>query len=153
MKSFMRLGIVLVLGISSATCFARQKESFYGAWIVDGAIANGAVTALTTSEERRLIGRKVVYSSKILLSGKRKIIPHYRKRRLSYRGFFEVWNSKLDSIGIKRNSVVQVDVYTDSRYENLWTGFGGTLFIKDKDTIVVVYAGEFFTLKRRKHDQ
>jgi len=126
-----------------------QKETYYGEWSINKQIAHGPVSTYSNEDIKKMLGKKLSYSNeKAMYETNTCEKPAYKKSTIS-RADFEASNKvKFSNLGIMNNSIVQVTVYTDNSYKDIWNGNGCIFYIKDQNTLILFDGGIYFELGR-----
>jgi len=129
---------------------AKEDEVFYGDWIFKDVIASGSVSQNSDEDIKKIEGKRVFFSSDSVSFENKKInSPFYKKMNVSKNDFFNESYVDLNDLGIKKDYVTKVEVYLDSNYQNFWDSLGGEFYIKDNNTIIIDYGGDYFRLVRK----
>lgn len=148
MKKIINIAI-LFFAIFNASCAAYAQEIFYGGWVVRKIIASAPVTGYDESEARQLIGKKISYSAhSARYDDVIKEMPYYKKSTLSEAEFKEEFRVGFKRLGVNTADIVEVDVYVDADFSNFWDSAGNTVFIKNKDSLILFSRGIFYELHR-----
>ena len=126
-----------------------KEEVFYGNWIINSCIKTNHISTYGEEDIKKLIGKKIVYGSKVAKFDKVTLKgPCYKKSIISKKEFFEDNNINFERLGIKGESTTAIDVYTDREYKNFWESIGKMFLIKDENTLILIDEGESFELVR-----
>ncbi|MDF2571460.1 MAG: hypothetical protein K0R55_3064 [Sporomusa sp.] len=125
------------------------QETFYGQWVIKKLLAFGPVGTYSNDDIKNIEGRKLSFSkeSASCFGDQMKYLndvainPIYKKTVVSKSDFITGYRLNLDGIGIKSDSIIQINA-SDSK------GNGCVFFIKDNDTLILVGGGAFFELAR-----
>lgn len=122
-----------------------QKDSkpFYGDWKVTKRAGESKIYALSEEEISSFIGTTFTYGDKEYKNGSDEIkITSYEEGLETADQFYSDFSIELADIGIEEDSVPTVSLDAESNF------FGANIFVKDKDTLIVLYEGVFFEAVR-----
>lgn len=150
------MGLMAAAFLFAFSLLARQSESLRmthepppdvcGDWLVKTLLPTSNVQASPASL-KRYVGTKAVYTSAAMKFGRLTVQhPLYSQRRLSDQNFFEENYILLAEIGVKKNGIVDVEVW-DSAGRGV-TRPGTELFIKSRTQLVTTWDGGYFELVR-----
>ena len=127
----------------------QSHEVFYGQWVIKRVLAYGPAGTYSSDDVKNIEGRKVLFSQEkaacfgdqIRYLDNIAINPTYQKTIVSKNEFITGYRLKLESLGVKSDSLVQVNAKDAN-------GNGCVFFIKDNDTLILYGGGTFFELVR-----
>lgn len=144
------LGALLFGGYANV-CLAADQPAFFGHWITQKVVTSGPVSAYSTAQVRSFLGKELFYSKKrARYDGQAPIRPYYRTSSVSQDDFQFFNKVSFDEIGVHKQSITEVDVYTDKSRENIWDGPGALFFIKGSNNLILFQGGVFFELARKR---
>lgn len=127
----------------------EQSETYYGKWLIKKQLVYGPVGTYSNDDIKKMLGKKLSYSNeKAMYETNTCEKPAYKKSTISQTDFEASNKVKFSNLGITNNSIVQVIVYSDSSYKNIWNGTGCTFYIKDQNTLILFDGGVYFELDR-----
>ena len=121
------------------------SQSYYGKWKVTVYYAP-YITAITTEEMNALIGAECEYGLDAFISKGNKLdSPQYSEGVETKADFEADWENQItfETLGITADTVKQISV--DNSYD-----FGSTFYIRDANTIMILYEGVFFEAVKEK---
>ena len=125
------------------------KETYYGKWIIKKQIAYGPVGTYSNDDIKKMLGKEISYSNeKAMYETNVCEKPAYQKSTISQADFEANNRIKFSKLGVTDTSIVQVIVYTDSSYKDIWNGNGCIFYIKDPNTLILFDGGVYFELDR-----
>lgn len=143
------LFMLLLFSISCAE-FLHAGAWFLGKWIIVRTIRTPqGIHAVTDTQVKYLINQTVELSSVVAKSGGEEIgNPQYRTTTVTRFDFYANKFKHVDpaELGIDSDPVIIIEV-TDADNKE-WTHVGGTLIVKDVDTLITIWDGVFFEMKR-----
>lgn len=122
----------------------QWDKEYYSSWIAIDKIYYMPISAMSKEEYRsKYFGRVVHYSkSSAAFNQERVSNPVYTERALTNEVFFEEFGVELKDLGISDASVKVVQI-------DNWINPTSCIIMKDDDTIISLWDGVFFELKRR----
>lgn len=132
----------------------KQQEEFFGEWVIENKLAYGRVSIYGEDNIGKLLNKKISYSKELACFDNHFLKnPKYKKTVLKKDEFFEMYSMPFETLGIESDSVVEVVVYTDDNFNDLWfsteeSSTGSTFLVKNKNTLILIDGGAYFTLKR-----
>ncbi|MEJ6952582.1 hypothetical protein [Natronospora cellulosivora (SeqCode)] len=138
--------------IISLSSLDEIKNIVYGNWKITG-LTTAPIYAMDEEKIKSLIGSEIIYKRNILSIEHSKYIhhktldPEYDIRLLSELDFWK--NNRgifLENIGIDKGLVIAVEVY-NKNWER-YSGFGRRFWIKDENSLVILWDGVYFDVKR-----
>jgi len=135
----------------TGTSLEAAEEFFYGEWQIAKEIAFAPASTFSIDDISFLIGKTLIFSKekatcfgdKIDYIELTAVSPVYSKSVISKEDFEESNRVTFDKLGIKGDSVTQIEV-TDVK------GNGATIYIKDGDTLILAGGGVYLELCRIK---
>jgi hypothetical protein len=126
---------------------APKNEPFYGQWQVKRVVAYARTHGMSQQTIKSYIGKKVVYTAERAMFD-RKVCqkPEYRHNTYTEDDFYVEFFAHLKDMGIRKDSVEVVQVYTPQG--DAWINPGNAFVIKDANTVILMYNGVFFELER-----
>ncbi|OPZ94214.1 MAG: hypothetical protein BWY74_00739 [Firmicutes bacterium ADurb.Bin419] len=126
----------------------QVPDNFYGEWEVTRCLAFPEVSEFNSENVKAYYGRRIKFAPGLLDSnGQVCKDPVYRLStisevdfRVSYKGFFK-------DLGVNGDSLQRIQIYPNETSKLLWEGVGNTIFIKDKETLIL-WNGVFLEMKR-----
>lgn len=116
-----------------------QKEtapSYYGRWVVDKV---AGYTPITTGEEE-LLNKKASYAKdEASFDDQTWDQPVYQSVKITKDDFLDGYRVELTDLGIDADEIESVDI------DGADIGPGGSFFVKDKDTLLILWDGVFFS--------
>ena len=131
----------------------KNNEIYLGKWLVKRVVAFAKISAIEDEEIKKFINKELVYSlNEAKIDNKLLENPYYKKSQISDDEFFEKGYIYLEDIGINKDNVNKVEVFSKNTndYAYAWYEFGGIFYIKDNDTLIVDYKGAYFEVKRNQ---
>ncbi|MCK4261462.1 MAG: hypothetical protein KAX49_21015 [Halanaerobiales bacterium] len=126
----------------------NQKNEYFGEWVVIKEVASGLVLAVSDDEIKNLIGKTLIFSKEKAKFGNQIMDnPQYEETYMTNEKFVEWHNLNLLNIDIYEQRVKQVEIY--SKNKEYWYSFGGSFYIKDKETLIVYWKGVYMELNRK----
>jgi hypothetical protein len=120
---------------------ANAEPSYFGNWIVEKLVGS---MPISTDADENIIGTKVTYSEEEAMFGKDTINnPKYKEGVLSEAAFIDEYRSDFKSIGINSKSVRTIEITN-------WSNIGSFYMIKDDRTMIFLWNGNFFEMKKEK---
>ena len=140
--SVLLLVVLLISSCGKANSYSSSNPPLYfGDWTVRSSIAS---TPISTKVDESLIGMKATYTKEKASFGKDEILnPEYIEQDLSKDAFFNDYRSQLSELRIESESVKTISI-------NNWMNAGNFLIIKDDETMIFLWDGNFYELKREK---
>jgi hypothetical protein len=118
-----------------------NRPSYFGDWTVRRLVGS---TPISAPDDESIIGMKATYTNEKASFDKDEILnPEYKELELTNDGFFNEYRNQLSDIGINTNSVKTVEIIN-------WTNAGSVLFIKDDQTMIFLWDGNYYEMKREK---
>ncbi|NLK72974.1 MAG: hypothetical protein GX285_08160 [Clostridiales bacterium] len=142
------LSMVLILTGCSKNAGSREKEKekeiFYGEWITADAISYAPVSAITEEEYNEKYLGKVVLYSKDKAEFENDMIenPVYQKIIVDNAKFYNEYRVRFEDLGIESGQATIVEIKD-------WINPCSLLIIKDEKTMISLWDGLFFELKRK----
>jgi hypothetical protein len=136
----------LMYTISMADPAPQPPPSICGTWMVRRLLQTGGVS-ISPEELKKLLGIRAIYSPSAMQFGD--IVatnPVYIVSRKSNDEFFSDNHIPISQLGIKSNTVLEVDVEHADGKDVL--GPGAVLFIRNANTIVTTWNGGYFEMAR-----
>lgn len=124
-------------------------QSYYGKWKVTQYYAP-YITAITTEEMNTLIGAECEYGPDVFISrGNDLVSPHYSESEETKADFEAAWKNQItfELLGIKADTIKQI--FIDNANDNTYD-FGSMFYIRDNNTIMIMYEGVFFEAIREE---
>lgn len=121
------------------------SQSYYGKWKVTEYYAP-YITAIATEEMNALIGAECEYGLDAFISQGNKLdSPQYSEGEETKADFEAGWENQItfETLGITTDTVKKISV--DNSYD-----FGSTFYIRDANTIMILYEGVFFEAVKEK---
>lgn len=118
-------------------------QSYYGKWKVTQYYA-AYITALSTEEMNAQIGTECEYGADTFISGGKKLdSPQYSESEETKADFEADYQGQptFELMGITVDAVKQISI--DNSYD-----FGSMFYVKDDNTIIIIYEGGFFEAVR-----
>jgi hypothetical protein len=126
----------------------KNKDIFYGEWAVTKWLAFPAVSEYNKDNVKVLYGDKIKYSANTVISGEKTLDnPVYKITNIDKVSFRVTYKTFFQDLDINEDSMTRIQVYTDNTSNLLWEEIGNTVFIKDKDTLIL-WNGVFLEMKR-----
>jgi hypothetical protein len=120
---------------------SNSEPSYFGNWIVEKLVGS---TPISTDANETIIGTKVTYSKEEASFGKDTISnPDYKEEVLSEATFIEDYRNKFKDIGITSKSVRTIEITN-------WSNIGNILMIKDDQTMIFLWNGNYYEMKKEK---
>ncbi|GKX68969.1 hypothetical protein [Inconstantimicrobium mannanitabidum] len=129
------------------------RPSFYGTWTISKKLASNKVTTFTDEDLNKIIGKTVIFSKEQSISFAENVSdlnniitnPIYQKKTVSNDTIASETRNHvtLDKLGIKGNSVTEVEVINSKKYT------GCSFYIKDKNTLILSGGGVYLQLNRK----
>lgn len=129
------------------------KKIFYGKWKISSKLTTAPIYAMDEEEIKTFIGKEIIYTKDIYWFKHNEYIndkyfkPEYKIQVLSELQFWE--NHKgfyLEELGINKGLVISVEVKKSNG--EICINPGSLFWIKDKDTLVLLWDGVYFEVKR-----
>lgn len=125
------------------------EKAYYGQWQIEKELSYAPASTYSYDDIRAIIGKRFMFSKdgatcfgdKVEYLSNTAINPFYKETVISKRDFEESNKVTFDKLGIKGDSIIQVDVFDAN--DN-----GCTFFIKDDDTLILSGGGAYFELSR-----
>ncbi|QGQ98069.1 hypothetical protein EHS13_25875 [Paenibacillus psychroresistens] len=125
---------------ASPTVSPSNSPSYMGEWTVSSVVG---ATPISAPVDESFIGMKATYTKEKASFGKIEILnPEYTEQDLTNDEFFNEYRNHLSDIGIKSESVKTVSI-------NNWTNAGSFLIIKDDQTMIFLWDGNYYEMKRQ----
>lgn len=144
--------LLILAGVSTGVGRAQGRKtivhqppaSVCGRWVVERFLSHG----MKVAPKGRLLGLKAEYTASRMQFG-RLVVRHptYRVRRWSYVKFFRECFVRLSELGIRRKSVLVVDVLDDRGRDIVAPG--AELLVRNKKQILMVWDGVFYLMQRK----
>jgi hypothetical protein len=155
MRQKSQLAVALLLLFCTGVCAADATEDFqapaiYGHWKITRLIPT---TNVQTGADnlKPWIGKKISYSDSVATFGDVVVkSPKYKVRRLSEDSFYSDNRISPREIGIRSESVTEIDLTDESGMTILSPGPGTTVFARSKDKLVTMWDGGYFEMERLK---
>ncbi|GAB6990689.1 hypothetical protein [Paenibacillus pini] len=120
---------------------SSHSPEYFGDWTVTGLAGSSPIS---TEVDQSLIKTKASYSNEKASFGKNEILtPQYKELNLTNEEFLNEYRIELNDIGVKSESVKTVSI-------NNWTNAGSLLIIKDDQTMIFLWDGNYYELKKDK---
>jgi len=120
---------------------SSDSPSYFGDWSVQSIVGS---TPISAAEDENLIGMKVTYSKEKASFDKDEIMnPEYKEESLTKDEFFNEYRNEFSDIGIESESVKTVTI-------NNWTNAGSIFIIKDDQTMIFLWDGHYYEMKKEK---
>ncbi|MFC4812857.1 hypothetical protein [Paenibacillus sp. GCM10023250] len=118
---------------------SATSPSYFGDWTVTGVAGS---TAVSTSPDDSMIGTKATYASDKAVFGKDEIQkPEYNEKELAKDDFVSELRVQPKDLGIDADSVKTVTIGDG-------TGMGHFFIVKDANTLLVLWDGNFYEMKK-----
>ncbi len=120
---------------------AKQSEgpAYFGAWTVQGAVASAGIS---TAPDDGFAGQRATYSAEEATFGEERIqTPEYAEKELSETEFLSEHRTPPSDLGLEGGTVRIVEV-------SGWTNPGGTFIAKDENTLLFLWDGNYYEMKR-----
>lgn len=113
---------------------------YYGEWTVEEAVG---AAEISTGVDESMIGKKAAYSAEAATFGTEVAPspPVYEEGELTNAEFAAEYRAQLSAIGIEADIVKTVTVAD-------WTSPGSLLLIKDDQTLITLWDGTFYAMKK-----
>lgn len=122
---------------------SKDSKGFYGDWKVTKRAGESKIYALSEEEISSFIGTTFTYGDGVYKNGSDEIeITSYEEGLETADQFYSDFSIQLTDIGIEKDSVPTVSLEAKSNF------FGANIYVKDKDTLVILYEGVFFEAVR-----
>lgn len=129
----------------------ENNEVFFGEWVIKSQIASGRVSEYGDEEIKKLLGKKLNYSSNLASYDNNVLkMPYYEKSTINEKDFFIGNYVSFEQLGIKSKSIVKVEVYTNKELNKPWDCIGRMLFVKNDNILILYDGGIYFELDRVK---
>lgn len=129
----------------------EKKETFHGEWLIKKQLASGRVSEYGEEDVNKLLDKKITYSiNEATFDNSKLMNPHYKSSTISEKDFFEYNYVRFERLGIKSESIIKIEVYTDKECTKQWDSTGNMIFVKDQNTLVLYDGGVYFELIRRE---
>jgi major membrane immunogen (membrane-anchored lipoprotein) len=116
-----------------------NTPAYFGNWTVHKVVGSTPVSA---SIDEKMIGMKAVYTNEKASFDKNEIAnPEYKELEMTKDDFLKEYRNQLSDIGIESNTIKMVEVIS-------WTNPGGVLFIKDDQTLIFLWDGNYYEMKK-----
>ncbi|MEK8208870.1 hypothetical protein NST41_24970 [Paenibacillus sp. FSL L8-0696] len=120
---------------------SADAPSYFGEWSVQGLVGSTPVSA---AEDEKLIGMRVTYSIEKASFDKDEIMsPEYKEENITKDDFFNEYRNELSDLGIETESVKTVSI-------NNWTNPGSSFIVKDDQTMIFLWDGNYYEMKKEK---
>jgi hypothetical protein len=120
---------------------SSNSPSYFGDWTVTSLVGS---TPISASVDESFIGMKATYTNEKASFGKDEILnPEYKEQDITNDDFLNENRNQLIDIGIESESVKTVSI-------NNWTNAGSLLIIKDDQTMIFLWDGNYYEMKRGK---
>lgn len=124
----------------------KPAQSYYGKWKVEQYYSS-YITAVSREEMEALIGAECEYEADYFISGETRLdSPQYSESTETEQRFDEANNQSginFRLLGITADAIRQISI--DNSY-----GFGSVFYVKDENTIMIIYEGVFFEAVRQQ---
>lgn len=124
----------------------KPVQSYYGKWKVEQYYSS-YITAVSREEMEALIGAECEYEADYFISGETRLdSPQYSESTETEQEFDEANNQSginFQLLGITADAIRQISI--DNSY-----GFGSVFYVKDENTIMIIYEGVFFEAVRQQ---
>lgn len=128
----------------------QTPQKFFGQWVITKHLANSRITAYSSDDIKKFLGRKASFSTEKAIffrghSGLDEVIinPIYKKKLISEGDFeFRTKTLTLAKLGITSDPAQEIEVSNEKKTK------GCGFFIKDNDTLILADGGVYFELKR-----
>jgi hypothetical protein len=118
-----------------------EGPTYFGAWNVEDAIASAAVS---TAPDDSLKGASVAYSIEAASFGEESVQnPQYVEKELTDAEFLSEFRTAPADLGLEGGTVRIVEVAD-------WTNPGGTFLVKDENTLIFLWDGNYYEMKREQ---
>jgi hypothetical protein len=148
MKIFVVSGLFISTICLSNNAYAQEspQQNLYGNWQIV-AYRFGDGISVGPREARRLLGKKISFSSGRAVSGREVCAqPVYESKRLDVEQFLREFKTSPKSIGIKRDYIDVLNVHCGGTD---WTVPGSLLLKIPNGQILTMWDGVFFVLKKQ----
>ena len=147
-QNYYSLLLLLIISVlSSLGC--NQTEPFFGEWVVSKIAGTSRISAMSEAEMKSFIGKRAEYNRTLAtFDGESCENPIYKKETLSETDFFSNFRTSFENLDLKGKSVTLLNVYENQKTP--WINPGSYLIIKDNDTMITIWDGVFFELKRNR---
>lgn len=127
----------------------NKTEPFFGKWVVSKVSGTSRISAMSEAEIKSFIGKKAEYNRRLAaFDGESCENPIYKKETLSEADFFSGFRSSFENLDLQGKSVTIFYVFENQ--SNPWINPGSSLIIKDNNTLITIWEGVFFEMKRDK---
>ena len=115
--------------------------SYYGEWKVEKDLGS---TPVSTGVDKNMIGKTVVYTKdKATFDNKEIANPEYKEADITKEDFLKDYQYSLSDLGISSDSAKTLNI-------DNWTNAGNFLVIKDDQTMIFLWDGTFYEMKKVK---
>ncbi|ABR47642.1 hypothetical protein Amet_1443 [Alkaliphilus metalliredigens QYMF] len=146
MKKICSLLMIVVVIVILSGCERKNvtEKEYYGEWMASDTTYYMPISAMSDDEYKSKYFGEIAWFSEHEASfvGESIENPIYREEVINNEDFFESYRLELTDLGIEESNVKIIGI------EN-WTNPGSTLIMKDKDTLITLWDGVFFELKRK----
>ncbi|MCI3927670.1 hypothetical protein MO973_46645 [Paenibacillus sp. TRM 82003] len=112
--------------------------AYFGEWTVSEAVGSAEIS----TGDNSLIGKKASYSAEQASFGDEAMAnPTYQEAELTSEQFIAEYRTQLSAIGIEGDSVKTLTIAD-------WMQPGSLLLIKDEQTLITLWDGTFYALKK-----
>lgn len=151
---FIGTALVLVAAILGSVPYIRTRptEPFYGEWVVTRLVGTTPITAMTDEYAKEFIGKTATYSDRLARFEEERLLkPRYSKRVLGEMALFEYFHMRPENFNFLDGiPATIVDVVNEGGRD--WTNQGSSFFLLKDGSLVTMWDGGFFEMKRtRKH--
>ncbi len=123
--------------------YINKKPFYYGGWIITKYIPTSGISAMTYEEAQDYVGMKMEFNSQYAKAdGEIKYNPKYNIEVESEFDFLIGHRISPDELD-KKQPVLKVDI-------DEWINIGSLLIVKDSQTLITLWNGIYFELKRCK---
>lgn len=129
----------------------KNSKEYLGVWEIKNSIKTNNVYALSNEEQKEIIGQYISYEEdKVSYSENNYYMkPYYKKTVVSKSDFeFGYKGVTFEQLNIPQDEIIKIEIFKDSQYEKKEYRMFTNFYIKDENTLILVYEGVFFELKR-----
>lgn len=146
MKRIILIFLFIFLPLIIIGC--NPTEPFIGQWVVSKIAGTGRIYAMSEAEMQAYIGKNAEYRRTLAVFDKESCKnPIYQRKNLSEADFVADFRIPFKNLGLKETSVTVFNIYESPK--NPWANPGSYLIIKNKKTLITVWDGVFFEMKRK----
>ncbi|CAG7614846.1 hypothetical protein PAESOLCIP111_01753 [Paenibacillus solanacearum] len=114
---------------------------YYGDWTVQKWVGSAPIS---TAVDERIIGMKASYTKEKASFGEDEMLnPEYKEQEMTNQDFVRAYRTPLSDLGIYAPSVKTVHIRNG-------TNPGSFLMIKDEQTLMMLWDGNYFEMKKEK---